>query len=39
VIVGKRAGRLVGIVRGVAPGETIVVDGAMLLSSLMRKTA
>jgi len=39
VIVGKRTGRLVGIIRGVRPGETIVVDGAMLLSSLLRKAA
>jgi cobalt-zinc-cadmium efflux system membrane fusion protein len=39
VVVGKKAGRLVRIVSGVKPGETIVVDGAMLLSGLMRKTA
>ena len=39
VVVGKRAGHLVRIVSGVKAGETIVVDGAMLLSGLMRKTA
>jgi len=39
VIVGKPAGRLVRIVSGIKPGETIVVDGAMLLSNLLRKTA
>ena len=39
VIVGKPAGRLVRIISGIKPGETIVVDGAMLLSNLLRKTA
>jgi cobalt-zinc-cadmium efflux system membrane fusion protein len=39
VVVGKKAGHLVRIVSGVKAGETIVVDGAMLLSGLMRKTA
>lgn len=39
VVVGKNAGPLVRIVSGLKPGEMVVVDGAMLLSSLMKKPA
>ena len=39
VVVGKKAGAVVRIVSGLEPGELIVVDGAMLLSGLMRKPA
>ena len=39
VVVGKKAGGRVRIVSGVTPGETVVVDGAMLLSGLMKKPA
>jgi cobalt-zinc-cadmium efflux system membrane fusion protein len=34
VVVGKRAGDVVRVVRGVSAGETIVSDGAMLLRAL-----
>jgi len=37
VSVGKRAGEVVRVTSGVAPGETVVVDGAMLLKGLMRR--
>ena len=39
VVVGKAAGAQVRIVSGVEPGETVVVDGAMLLSGLIKKPA
>lgn len=39
VVVGKKDGDRVRIVSGVKPGETVVVDGAMLLSGLMKKPA
>jgi membrane fusion protein, heavy metal efflux system len=39
VVVGKKAGPRVRIVSGVKAGETVVVDGAMLLSGLMKKPA
>ncbi len=38
VAVGKRAGTLIRVVSGVKPGETIVVDGGMLLQGLIRRT-
>jgi len=34
VTVGKRAGELVRVVSGVAPGDRVVVDGVMLLNGL-----
>jgi cobalt-zinc-cadmium efflux system membrane fusion protein len=39
VVVGKRAGEQVRVVSGVKAGETVVIDGAMLLSGLMKKPA
>jgi len=36
VAVGKRAGDVVRVSSGVAPGELVVVDGVMLLKGLMR---
>jgi membrane fusion protein, heavy metal efflux system len=39
VVVGKKAGPGIRIVSGVKAGETVVVDGAMLLSGLMKKPA
>jgi cobalt-zinc-cadmium efflux system membrane fusion protein len=39
VSVGKRAGDLVRVVSGVKPGESIVVDGVMLLKGLIRRTS
>jgi cobalt-zinc-cadmium efflux system membrane fusion protein len=39
VVVGKKAGPQIRIVSGVKAGETVVVDGAMLLSGLMKKPA
>jgi multidrug efflux pump subunit AcrA (membrane-fusion protein) len=39
VVVGKKAGAQVRIVSGIRSGETVVVDGAMLLSGLMKKPA
>ena len=38
VSVGKRAGDLVRVVSGVKPGESVVVDGVMLLKGLIRRT-
>jgi cobalt-zinc-cadmium efflux system membrane fusion protein len=38
VTVGKRAGDVVRIVDGVSPGDSIVVDGAMLLAGLAKRT-
>ena len=37
VVIGKKAGARVRIVSGVRAGDTVVVDGAMLLSGLMKK--
>ena len=37
ITVGKKAGPMVRIVSGLRPGEVVVVDGAMLLSGLMKK--
>ena len=39
VVAGKTAGGLTRIVSGVKPGETVVVDGAMLLHGLMKGAA
>ena len=39
VVVGKKAGPVVRVVSGLKSGEMVVVDGAMLLSGLMRKPA
>jgi len=39
VVVGKKAGPKVRIVSGLKAGELVVVDGAMLLSGLMKKPA
>jgi cobalt-zinc-cadmium efflux system membrane fusion protein len=36
VSVGKRAGDMVRVVDGVRPGDTVVVDGVMLLKGLIR---
>ena len=38
VTVGKRAGDVVRILDGVSPGDSIVVDGAMLLAGLAKRT-
>ncbi len=38
VTVGKRAGDVVRIIDGVSPGDSIVVDGAMLLAGLAKRT-
>ena len=37
VSIGKRTADLVRIASGVAPGDTVVVDGAMLLKGLLRR--
>jgi cobalt-zinc-cadmium efflux system membrane fusion protein len=39
VVLGKKAGAGVRVVSGLKAGETVVVDGAMLLSGLMKKPA
>jgi cobalt-zinc-cadmium efflux system membrane fusion protein len=39
VAVGKNAGGQVRVLSGLKAGETVVVDGAMLLSGLMKKPA
>jgi cobalt-zinc-cadmium efflux system membrane fusion protein len=39
VVVGKPVGTNVRVISGLKAGETIVVDGAMLLSGLMKKPA
>jgi cobalt-zinc-cadmium efflux system membrane fusion protein len=39
VVVGKPVGSNVRVVSGLKAGETVVVDGAMLLSGLMKKPA
>jgi cobalt-zinc-cadmium efflux system membrane fusion protein len=38
VTVGKRAGDVVRIIDGLSPGDSIVVDGAMLLAGLAKRT-
>ena len=38
VLVGKRAGELVRVLSGVQPGDTVVVDGVMLLKGLVTRT-
>ena len=37
VSIGKRAGELVRVISGVNPGDTIVVDGVMLLKGLVKR--
>jgi len=39
VVIGKKAGDRVRVVSGLKAGETVVVDGAMLLSGLQKKPA
>jgi len=39
VSVGKPAGDVVRIVKGVVPGDTVVVDGVMLLKGMLRPSA
>jgi cobalt-zinc-cadmium efflux system membrane fusion protein len=39
VALGKNAGGQVLVLNGLKAGETVVVDGAMLLSGLMKKPA
>jgi multidrug efflux pump subunit AcrA (membrane-fusion protein) len=36
--IGKRAGDVVRVVSGVKPGDSVVVDGVMLLKGLVRRT-
>jgi cobalt-zinc-cadmium efflux system membrane fusion protein len=38
VNVGARAGDVVRVVSGLSPGDTVVVDGAMLLQGLLRRS-
>jgi cobalt-zinc-cadmium efflux system membrane fusion protein len=38
VTLGKRAGGVVRIVRGIVAGEVVAVDGVMLLKGLVRRT-
>lgn len=38
VSIGKRAGNLVRVLSGVKPGDSIVVDGVMLLKGLVKRT-
>jgi multidrug efflux pump subunit AcrA (membrane-fusion protein) len=38
VDVGPRSGDVVRIVNGVSTGDTVVVDGAMLLQGLLRRS-
>ncbi len=38
ITAGKRADDLIRVERGLSPGETVVVDGAMLLQGLLRKS-
>jgi multidrug efflux pump subunit AcrA (membrane-fusion protein) len=38
VNVGARSGDVVRIVSGLSPGDTVVVDGAMLLQGLLRRS-
>jgi len=37
VVVGKRAGDLIRVTKGLRPGETVVVDGGMLLQGLVKR--
>jgi len=37
VSIGKRSGEMVRVASGVTPGETVVVDGALLLKGLLRR--
>jgi cobalt-zinc-cadmium efflux system membrane fusion protein len=39
IVIGKKAGPLVRVVSGLKAGEVVVVDGAMLMSGLMKKPA
>jgi len=36
--IGARAGDVVRVVNGLSPGDTVVVDGAMLLQGLLRRS-
>ncbi|HEY2151178.1 MAG TPA: efflux RND transporter periplasmic adaptor subunit [Vicinamibacterales bacterium] len=38
VSIGKRAGDVVRVVSGVKPGDSVVVDGVMLLKGLLKRT-
>jgi cobalt-zinc-cadmium efflux system membrane fusion protein len=38
VTIGKRAGDVVRVVSGITPGESVVVDGVMLLKGLVKRT-
>jgi membrane fusion protein, heavy metal efflux system len=38
VSIGKRTGGLIRVVHGVNPGDSIVVDGAMLLKGMIKRT-
>jgi cobalt-zinc-cadmium efflux system membrane fusion protein len=38
VSIGKRAGNIVRVMSGVKPGDSIVVDGVMLLEGLVKRT-
>jgi cobalt-zinc-cadmium efflux system membrane fusion protein len=38
VSIGPRAGDVVRVVKGLSPGDTVVVDGAMLLQGLLRRS-
>src|SRR5262249_42661156 len=38
VNIGARAGDVVRVVNGLSPGDTVVVDGAMLLQGLLRRS-
>ena len=38
VSLGKRSGDVVRVVDGVQPGESVVVDGVMLLKGLLKRT-
>ncbi|MCU1383467.1 MAG: efflux transporter, family, subunit [Acidobacteria bacterium] len=39
VVLGKPAGAQIRVISGLRPGETVVVDGAILLSGLLKKPA
>jgi multidrug efflux pump subunit AcrA (membrane-fusion protein) len=38
VSIGKRAGDVVRVVSGIKPGDSVVVDGVMLLKGLVKRT-
>jgi cobalt-zinc-cadmium efflux system membrane fusion protein len=38
ISVGKRAGAVVRVLSGVSPGDSVVIDGAMLLEGLLHRT-